>query len=58
MSVNQCTPDTNLPSTIPAANTVIPREITALRRRFFILLRSYITAAGITHITSMVVEEG
>ena len=58
ISESQWTPEKNLPRTIKAMNTaMIPTTqcfTTWLRMRFF----SCRIATGITHITSMVVEEG
>ena len=58
MSENQCTPETSLPITIKAINAVIRMFTHFLNPLFLIRELNCIMAVGITHITSIVVDEG
>lgn len=58
ISVIQCTPDNNLPTTIKQQNSIIAKEIKFLRFLFFIRKLNCIIDVGITVVTSIVVDEG
>ena len=58
MSENQCTPEISLPVTIKTVNTVIIMFTHFLNPLFLMRVLNCIIAVGITHITSMVVDEG
>ena len=58
ISVIQCTPDASLPMTINAVNAAIEINTHRLNTSLFIRACSCIIAVGITHITSIVVDDG
>ena len=58
ISLNQCTPEINLPNTIKIINNAIADEIHRLIVTDFILEFNCIMAVGITHKTSIVVDDG
>ena len=58
MSVAQCTPETNLATTMNAENAVTNIVVAFLRAGLFALLSTWYFSAGITLKTSSVVEDG
>ena len=58
ISVSQCTPDRSLPITINAVKALIVQRIYRLNTQFPIRLLSCMAAVGMTHMTSMVVDDG
>ena len=58
ISVIQCTPEMSLPITINAVKATIAMIAHRLKTVFLIRAFSCIAAVGITHITSIVVEDG
>ena len=58
MSVIQCTPETNRPTTINKEKAIEPTAITLLKVFFFILRSACSTNVGITVTTRSVVDDG
>ena len=58
ISVTQCTPERNLPITVNAVKAIIAIITHRLKTVFLIRALNCIAAVGITHVTSIVVEDG
>ena len=58
MSLSQCTPEASLPMTIKAVKAAIANATQRLIPRFLMRALSCMIAVGITHSTSMVVDDG
>ena len=58
MSLNQCTPETSLPTVMNAVKTMMAKQIRRLIAPRFMRDLNCIIAVGITHSVSIVVDDG